>query len=151
MTIARPARLVFTGLSLALVLAAPAPASHESRGAPGRVQTHQYLYSHGVDTWHWKVSAEDLLPPIVFQPRAGDQWLHLAVDDAAGFPVFVRVRQHVPGSAPDLDEHFCGLADMLRLSSNEPIEVYLFTGACRNHTTGIATTGTLTATFARRL
>ena len=151
MTLGRPARHVSTGVLLALVLTAPAPASHDSGQRPGRVQTHQYLSSHGVDTWHWKVSAEDVLPPIVFEPRPGDQRLHLAVDDAAGYPVFVRVRQEAPGGAPGLDTHFCARAGILRLASAEPVEVYLFSGFCRNHTSGIATTGTLTATFARRL
>ncbi|MDQ3951356.1 MAG: hypothetical protein M3279_00105 [Actinomycetota bacterium] len=147
----RAARLVLTSVLLALALAGPAPASHDSGQRPGRVQSHQYLYSHGVDTWHWKVSAEDLLPPIVFEPRPGDEWLHLAVDDAAGYPVFVRVRQEAPGGAPGLDTHFCARAGILRLRSAEPVEVYLFSGVCQNHTSGIATTGTLTATFTRRL
>ncbi len=147
----RPARLVSSAILLVLALAAPTLAAHDSRQRPRRVQTHQYLYSHGVDTWHWKVSAEDVLPPFVFEPRPRDEWLHLAVDDAAGHPVFVRVRQHAAGAAPDLDTHFCGRAGMLRLPSNEPVEVYLFSGVCQNHTSGIATTGTLTVTFTRRL
>ena len=151
MGLRRPPRLVSTGVLLALLVAAPAPASRGSRQGPGRVQTHQYLYSHGVDTWHWKVSAEDVLPPIVFTPRPGDRWVHLAVEDASGFPVFVRVRQQARGGGAGLDDHFCDRADILELAGTEPVEVYVFSGACRNHTTGVATTGTLTATFARRL
>ncbi len=128
------------------MLAAPAAAQK-----PERVQTQQYLYTHGVDLWHWKATAEGVLPPIVFTPRPGDRWLHLAVDDALEQPVFLRIRQEAGRRGEDLYEHFCDTADILRLVSDEPVEVYVFTGLCANHTTGFASTGTLTATFARNL
>jgi hypothetical protein len=140
-----------TALALALVaLAATAPAAHGRQG-PARVQTQQYLYPHGVDTWHWTVSTRGVLPPIVFTPRPGDEWMYLAVEDAAGEPVFVHVRQEAEGGGEDLFDHFCSRADLTHLVSDRPVEVYVFSGACRNHTTGFATTGTLTATFSRRL
>lgn len=131
---------------LALV-AAPATASQK----PARVQTQQYLYSHGVDTWHWTVSTRGVLPALTFTPRPGDSAVHLAVDDASNQPVFVHVRQQGDAGEEDLFDHFCGTADIAYLVSEEPVEVYVFSGACQNHTTGFATTGTITATFARRL
>lgn len=127
-----------------------APTAH-ARQAPERVQTQQYLFPHGVDTWHWTVSAQDVAPAVVFQPRPGDRFMHLAADDVSGEPVFVHVRQEAQGGGEDLFEHFCDRADIVHLVSDRPVEVYLFNGACQNHTTGFATTGTLTATFARRL
>ena len=133
-------------LVLALV-AAPAGA----RQQPARVQTQQYLHSHGVDTWHWTVSAGAVLPPLVFTPRPRDSVMHLAVDDAADQPVFVHVRQAGDAGEEDLFDHFCGTRDIVYLVSEKPVEVYVFSGACQNHTTGFATTGTITATFARRL
>lgn len=133
---------------LVLALAAPAAAAHRP---PPRVQTQQYAYSHGVDTWHWTVSAQDVLPALVFTPRPGDQWVHLAADDLTGQPVFVHVRQEAERGGEDLFEHFCDTADLVELISEKPVEVYVFSGACQNHTTGFATTGTITATFARRL
>lgn len=139
-------RRVALASALVLVLAAPAAGQK-----PQRVQTQQYLYTHGVDLWHWKATAEGILPPIVFTPRPGDRWLHLAVDDVLEQPVFLRVRQDAGGRGEDLYEHFCDAADILRLVSEEPVEVYVFTGLCANHTTGFASTGTLTATFARNL
>lgn len=134
----------------AAALALALPAAH-GRQAPPRVQTQQYLYSHGVDTWHWTVSAEGLLPPLVFTPRPGDRFMHLAADDASGQPVFLHIRQEADGRGEDLADHFCDKAEIVHLVSDRPVEVYVFSGACRNHTTGFATTGTLTATFARRL
>lgn len=142
-------RVALGGVLLALVAIAPAGAAPDPAPQGGRVQTQQYSYSHGVDTWHWKVEAD--LPPLVFTPRPGDRWMHLAVEDAAGQPVFLHIRQEADGAGKDMTEHFCDRADILRLVSDEPVEVYVFSGACRNHTTGFATTGTLTATFARRL
>ncbi len=69
----------------------------------------------------------------------------------SGQPVFVHVRQDGGPRGEDLFEHFCDTADIIELVSSEPVEVYLFNGACQNHTTGFATFGTVTATFARRL
>ena len=129
------------------LIAAPAAA----RQKPARVQSQQYLYSHGVDTWHWTVSARGVLPPLVFTPRPGDSMMHLAVDDAAGQPVFVHVRQQGDPGEDDVFEHFCDRADIVHLASENPVEVYVFSGACQNHTTGFATMGTITATFARHL
>ena len=130
-----------------MVAAAPSAA----RQTAERVQTQKYLYSHGVDAWHWTVSAEDVLPALVFTPRPGDRLVHIAVEDATGQPVFVHVRQAGSGGDEDLFAHFCGHADIVQLVSENPVEVSVFTGACQNHTTGFATTGTVTATFARRL
>jgi hypothetical protein len=146
-------RILAAGAVVAALISTSAPVSARVRSSetPSRVQTKQYVYSHGVDTWHWKVSAEDVLPPIVFTPRPGDEWVHLAASDASGMPVFVQVRQEADGSGEDLFEHFCDSADIVQLVSEKPVEVYVFNGACQNHTTGFATTGTLTATFARRL
>jgi hypothetical protein len=146
-----PRRIALAVALLGLAPVAPAAAAPERRGGPERVQTQQYVYSHGVDTWHWTVSAEDVLPALVFTPRPGDRFMHLAADDASGQPVFVHVRQEAEGNGEDLAEHFCDTADILELVSDEPVRVYVFSGACQNHTTGFATTGTLTATFARRL
>ena len=135
------------GILVALALAAPAVgADRQAR----RVQTQQYVYSHGVDTWHWTVSAQDVLPPLVFTPRPGDRHVHLAADDLSGQPVFVHVRQEAARGGDDLFEHFCDNADIVDLVSEKPVEVYVFSGACQNHTTGFATTGTVTATFSRR-
>ena len=133
----------------ALVALAAAPAA--ARRAPERVQTQKYLYSHGVDTWHWTVSAEDVLAPLVFTPRPGDKLVHVAVEDATGQPVFVHVRQAADGGEENLYEHFCDRADIIDLVSEKPVEVTVFSGTCQNHTTGFATTGTITATFARHL
>lgn len=132
------------------VVALAAPAAGAGRQA-GRIQTRQYSYSHGVDTWHWTVSAQDVLPALVFTPRPGDKRVHLAAEDLSGQPVFVHVRQDAGGSGEDLFDHFCGNADIAYLVSEEPVEVYVYSGACQNHTTGFATTGTVTATFSRRL
>lgn len=140
-------RLVALGTAL-LAAAAIAPAGAAQQ--PGRTQTQQYVYSHGIDTWHWTVSAEEVLPALVFTPRPGDAWVHLAPEDASGQPVFVHVRQEAAGNGKDLREHFCDTAKILPLVSEEPVEVYVFSGACQNHTTGFATAGTVTATFARR-
>lgn len=131
------------------MLALAAPAGGQER--PARVQTRQYLHSHGIDTWHWTVSGEGTLPALVFTPRPGDKFVHLAAEDASDQPVFVHVRQEAGPGEEDLFEHFCDRADIIELVSEKPVEVYVFSGACQNHTTGFATTGTVTATFARRL
>ena len=144
----RRSRLPLAGGLLVLALiAAPAAA----RQKPARVQTLEYAYSHGIDTWHWTVSAGEVLPPLVFTPRSGDTAMHLAADDASGQPVFVHVRQEGDAGEDDLFDHFCDTAEIVHLVSEKPVEVYVFSGACQNHTTGFATTGTITATFARRL
>lgn len=136
------------GAACALVLIAPA--AHARKG-PERVQTQQYVFPHGVDTWHWTVSTQDVAPAVVFTPRPGDRLMHLAADDLSGQPVFVHIRQEAEGNGEDLFDHFCDDAEIVHLVSDRPVEVYLFNGACQNHTTGFATAGTLTATFARRL
>ena len=140
-----PIRTAVTGVLLLTLLVAPATA----RQTPARVQTQKYTYSHGVDTIHWTVSAEDTLPPLVFTPRPGDTLMHVAADDATGQPVFLHVKQKGDAGEEDLFDHFCDTAEIVHLVSEKPVEVYVFTGACRNHTTGVATTGTITATFAR--
>jgi hypothetical protein len=111
------------------------------------VQTHEYFYSHGVDTWHWTVSAKDVLPPIVFTPRPQDRWLHIAADDSVDYGVLVHVTQPDDRGGRGLQEVFCGTANLYRLASTEPVEVHVYSGACPNHNFGFATTGTLTATF----
>lgn len=143
----RNSRLAVAALSALALLAAPAHA----RQTPARVQTQQYVHPHGVDTWHWTVSTQGVAEPVVFTPRAGDRWMHLVADDASGQPVFVHVRQEAEGDGEDLFTHFCDTADIVRLVSDRPVEVYVFSGFCQNHTSGFATTGTLTATFARRM
>jgi hypothetical protein len=140
-----------SGLASAALLLVLVAAPAAARQTPARAQTQRYLYSHGVDTWHWTVSARGVLPPLVFTPRPGDAVVHLAVDDASDQPVFVHVRQEGDRGEEDLFVHFCGRAEIVHLVSAEPVEVFVFTGACQNHTTGFATTGTITATFARRL
>ncbi len=138
---------VAAALSALALLAAPA----QGRQTPSRVQTQQYLHPHGVDTWHWTVSSEGIAPPLVFTPRPGDRFMHLTADDASGQPVFVHVRQEAGRGGEDLVDHFCDTAEIVHLVSDRPVDVYVFNGACRNHTTGFATTGTVTATFARRM
>lgn len=141
-------RSVLWAALLVVALAAPAGAGNPQ---PARVQSRQYLYPHGVDTWHWTVSAGDALPAAVFEPRPGDSQMHLKVEDVSGQPVFVHVRQEGDPGEDDLFDHFCDTADIVYLVSDKPVQVYVFSGACQNHTTGLGTTGTLTATFARRL
>jgi hypothetical protein len=125
-------------------------ASAGQRTAKPEVQKHQYLYSHGVDTYHYTVSTKPVLPPIVFTPRPQDRWMHLAADDALGKGVLVHVQQEGDRGRPGLEDIFCAHAKLFELSSTKPVEVHVFTGACPNHTFGFATTGTLTATFAPR-
>lgn len=140
-------RLVVVALSTLALLAGPA----QGRQTPARVQTEQYLHPHGVDTWHWTVSTQGTAAPIVFTPRPGDRWMHLAADDASGQSVLVHVRQEADGDREDLFTHFCHDAGIVHLVSDRPVEIYVFSGFCQNHTNGFATTGTLTATFARRM
>ncbi|MDQ3915730.1 MAG: hypothetical protein M3323_10455 [Actinomycetota bacterium] len=135
---------------LALVPGSGASASGGGGGKP-HVQTYDYLYSHGVDTYHYTVSTKAVMPPIVFTPRPQDRWMHLAADDALGKGVLVHVYQRGDRGERDLQDIFCAPANLYRLVSRRPIEVHLFSGACPNHTFGFATTGTLTATFSPHL
>lgn len=114
------------------------------------VETHEYLYSHGIDTYHYTVSTKAVMPPIVFTPRPVDRWMHLAADDALGKGVLVHVRQRGDRGERDLRDIFCARANVYRLVSSKPVEVHVFSGACPNHNFGFATMGTLTATFAPR-
>jgi hypothetical protein len=138
-------------LAAALSLVAVAPSAAGARQTPPRVQTQQYLHPHGVDARHWTVSTEETTEPIVFTPRPGDRVVRLAADDASGQPVFMHVRQDAQGNGDDLFAHTCATVTVVELVSERPIEVFLFNGFCRNHTSGFATTGSLTATFARRV
>lgn len=127
----------------------PAAGAAAARRAPGdpEVQTQQYLYSHGVDTWHYTVSTEEAVPALVFTPRPRDKWVHLAADDALGKGVLVHVYQRGDAGGRDLKEVFCGEVNIYGLVSRNPVEVHVFSGACPNHDFGFATAGTVTATF----
>lgn len=142
----RMRRLAACGLIGLSLVTAPAGASGGSRT---EVQTHQYLYSHGIDTYHYTVSTKAVMPPIVFRPRPGDRWMHLAAADALGKGVLVHVYQRGDRGERDLRDIFCAPANIYRLVSDRPVEVHVFTGLCPNHNVGFATTGTLTATFSR--
>lgn len=129
---------------------APAGAAARAHGGAD-VQTHHYLYSHGVDTYHYTVSTKAVMPPVVFTPRPGDRWMHLAADDALGKGVLVHVYQRGDRGERDLQDIFCAPAKLYRLASRKPVEVHVFSGFCPNHTAGFATTGTLAATFSPHL
>jgi hypothetical protein len=133
------------------LLALVSGASAGGRKDEADVQTYQYLYSHGVDTYHYTLSTKAVMPPIVFTPRPGDEWMHLAADDALGMGVLVHVRQRGDRGERDLEDIFCAPAKLYQLVSSKPVEVHVFSGLCPNHTVGFATTGTLTATFAPHL
>ncbi len=137
---------------MACCVLALVPGGAAARTAGGtEVQTYEYLYSHGFDTYHFTVSTEALMPPIVFTPRRQDRWLHLAADDALDKGVLVHVFQPGDRGAPDLEDIFCAKANVYRLVSTQPVEVHIYSGACPNHNFGFATTGTLTATFSPRI
>ncbi|MDQ3958569.1 MAG: hypothetical protein M3273_09640, partial [Actinomycetota bacterium] len=130
----RPAALVLACL-LAATLASGAGAS-----APGGedVQTYQYLYSHGVDTYHFTVSTKAAMPPIVFRPGPRHERMLLSADDALGKGVLVHVRQRGGRGEADLEDIFCAPAKLFDLVSHKRVEVHLFSGLCPNHTVGFA-------------
>jgi hypothetical protein len=143
----RMRRLAACGLIGMSLVSGPAAAGRRPAGSGPGVQTHRYLYSHGIDTYHYTVSTKALMPPFVFEPRPGDRWMHLAAEDALGKGVLVHVYQRGDRGERDLRDIFCAPANIYRLVSERPVEVHVFTGLCPNHNFGFATTGTLTATF----
>lgn len=145
-------RLALLGALCAVTALAPATAAApQPDPSEPEVQTQQYLYSHGVDTWHYTVSTKAVMPPIVFRPRRTDRWVHIATDDLLEKPVLVHVYQRGDWGEPDLRDIYCQKANIYRLVSTKPVEIHLFTGLCPDHDPGYATAGTVTATFSRRL
>jgi hypothetical protein len=143
-------RLVLA-VALCAVAVAPTAAARQADPSEPEVQTHQYLHSHGVDTWHFTVSTKALTPPIVFRPRPTDRWMHIATEDVLDKPVLVHVYQRGDRGERDLRDIYCQKVNLYRLVSGRPVEVHLFTGLCPDHDFGYATAGTVTATFTRRL
>ncbi len=135
-----------------LAAAGPAGGAAARRGpSEPEVQTHEYLYTHGIDLTHFAVTTKAVFPPIVFTPRRTDNWMHLAADDALGKGVLLHVYQRGDWGEPDLEDVFCAPAKIIRLVSHKPVEVHVFSGLCPNHTFGFASTGTITATFAQKM
>ena len=88
-------------------------------------------------------------PAIVFHPKPGDRLMHLEVADDVGPWAAVLIHQDVPGGHHGLNMDFCAPSRYIKLDSSKPVEIRVLTGLCTNHTYGVATTGTITATFSR--
>jgi hypothetical protein len=149
-------RRVLRGALVAACCALAAPgwaggAAASQKPSEPEVQTHEYVYTHGLDLTHFAVTTKAVLPPFVFTPRRTDNWMHLAADDALGKGVLLHVYQRGNWGERDLKDVYCAPAKIIRLVSHEPVEVHVFSGLCPNHTFGFASTGTLTATFAHRM
>jgi hypothetical protein len=87
--------------------------------------------------------------PIVFQPKPGDREVHFEIQDQAGSPTVLLVHQDVPGSHHGLNLEFCATSGYFDLAGTKPLEIRILSGFCRNHLFGVATIGTVTATFSR--
>ncbi len=71
--------------------------------------------------------------------------------DASGLPVMVHIRQAgAGGHHHGVDIAFCNVGHPgVVLASRALVEISVFTGVCANHTYGVATSGTVTATFSK--
>ena len=85
---------------------------------------------------------------IVFDPQPSDRFVRFEFEDVTGRTPAVLVHQEGRGHHAD-ELEFCAGAQVFELHSTEPLEIRVFNGLCHNHRYGVATTGTVTATFTR--
>lgn len=136
-----------------MAIAGSSASAHDGR----RVQQESYV-SHGIFiAGHGNLGGQhgphliipEDTPGIVFQPKAGERFVKLSVADAVSGSPLVFVRQEVPGESHPHEFEFCAPTRHFRLENTRPLEVWVLNGFCTNHTWGVATTGTITATFSR--
>jgi len=145
---------------LGLVVAAALLLPGTAAGRNGRVEEQSYARPAGIWTSHFDAGMRSLPEEaLIFQPKRGERWVHLDFDDALGQKVLVHITQGEPaheaddpaGVHPYSDGRItCERGFGFKLTSNEPIEVRVYSGLCPNHTFGYASTGTVTATFSKR-
>ena len=146
-------RTILVTLLLGALIAAPAGAGARE---DARAQSANYVSNgffvggHGnlIGQNHHMTVPEDSTP-IVFEPAPGDRFVRLQIEDATGRPSVVLVHQDIPQAHHVDDIEFCAPAQYIELRSSAPVEVRLFSGVCHNHKYGVATTGTIRATFSR--
>ena len=132
---------------VACLLASFALAPGSSAGPKERrhTESHDYI-QQGVRTHHWDYVNTDP-PPLVFHPRREDRFVHFFMSDAIEDGVMIEVRQDAPRDGKDLRIEGCGQSASMNLVSRKPVEVYVYSGACRGHEVEFSSTGTITAEF----
>ncbi len=143
-------------LAAALLVVGAAPASHGAPSTP-RSASKTYAVPHGIwieghgDEEHGNMGAIPLVPPVTFVPARGERMVEVAVQDLTDRPVMVYVHQPaLSHHGDDVAVTFCSKRNpAIRLGGSVPVEVSVYSGVCRNHTFGFATSGTITATFSR--
>ncbi|MDP9069459.1 MAG: hypothetical protein M3N53_14105 [Actinomycetota bacterium] len=143
-------------VAAAVLAGGAAPAS--SSAPSSRSSTETYSTPHGIwieghgDEDHGNLGALPLVAPVTFKPEAGERLLEVAVQDLTERPVMVHVTQAGNGHHDHgVSVTFCSKKHpAIRLTSGAPVEVSVYSGFCLNHTYGVATSGTITATFSRR-
>ncbi len=135
-------------LVLLVGAALPAAARSEVEAEHPRVQTQSYETTYGARTYHDPDPYLGLAPepePMVFHPRPGDRSVRLDIDDASGRNVIAFASQG------DVEEDMCTVSGSLPVTGREPLLVRVYSGACANHNWGFTSTGTITATFSRKV
>ncbi|MGH2755399.1 MAG: hypothetical protein ACRDLB_13350 [Actinomycetota bacterium] len=145
---------------LGLVVATALLTAHPAAGGNGRVEEQSYARPMGIWTSHFDEGMRSLPEDaLIFHPKRGERRVHLDFDDALGQKVLVHITQgessheaeDPTGVHPYSDGHItCAYEYDFKLTSTDPIEVRVYSGLCPNHTFGYASTGTVTATFAKK-
>ena len=139
-------RALVAGIAVCLLLSvALAPASTARPKERRHTERHEYVLQ-GTRTHHWDYVNTDP-PPLVFHPRRADRFVHFFMQDAVEDGVMIEARQEAVGNGKDLRVEGCGDSVSMNLVSQKPLEVYVYSGACRGHEIEFSSTGTITGTF----
>jgi hypothetical protein len=143
---------IFLLACLLTVLGLPARAEAPAN----RIESQNYI-SHGLligghgnlaGQRHHLTLPEDSTP-ITFDPKPGDRLVNIEVMDQSGRWAAVLVHQEAPGKHHADDLEFCAPSRYIPLDNSRPLEIRVYSGLCHNHEYGVATSGTITATFSR--
>ena len=137
--------LVWAMSSCLLSFVALVPSSMAGPRERVHSESHDYVYQ-GVRTHHWDYVNTDP-PPLVFHPRRIDRFVHFSMEDVVEDGVMIEARQEGVGNGKDLRIEGCGDSVSMNLVSRRPVEVYVYSGACRGHEIEFSSSGTITAEF----
>ncbi len=140
---ARPAALVLVASLLLPALALPARA-----GGGGKTRSVSGTYAVSSFFPAFRCAESEGVGCVRFTPKAGERYIHVEVQDAAGLDVYAYVNQDADGDGySDIDGAICGRTEFpLRIVPGVPVHVFVFTSYtyCPG---AVATHGTIEVTL----